>query len=373
MPESMTPRERFLATVAFEPLDRPFRLETLGFWPETIARWRGEGMPPDVDTEVGAFIFSEVDLQFPLYIGAHEHPGFDPLFEEVVLEQNGRYITKIDKSGSTVRVLADGSSTIPDFQSAPVRDMESWEDLKWRLDPSTPGRLEFGLTLAETAKSYPYPLCAYISGLFGTHRHLLGFTPLMLAYRTRPELLHAISRHWVYFWKGVVSRIAEVHVPEMVGLWEDMCYRNGPMISPATFEAFMLPYYRELIAFLRDELGVPVIGVDTDGRMTKLIPFFVQAGVNLIFPLEVQAGMDVLAVRKDWPHQFAIWGGMDKRALYGERASIAAEVARVLPPMLAAGGYIPAIDHAVPPEVSLDNWLYFLHVVREAGERAARG
>jgi len=363
----MTPRERFLATVAFEPLDRPFRLETLGFWPETLERWHGEGLPEDVVDEIGAFVFSGVDLQLPVYIGAHEHPGFDPLFEEVVIEEDERYIVKLDASGSKVRVLADGSSTIPDFIAAPVWDEASWEGIKWRLDPSTPGRLEFWMTLVETARSFPYPLCVYIAGLFGTHRHLLGFTPLMLAYRTQPGLLHAISRHWVDFWKGVLGRIAEVKTPDMVCLWEDMCYINGPMIGPDTFEAFMLPYYMELISFLRSELGVPAIGVDTDGKMNKLIPFFVQAGVNFCFPFEVQAGMDVLQVRRDWPHQLAIWGGLDKRALYSDRDTIRDEVLRVLPPMLAAGGYIPAIDHAVPPEVSLDNWLYFLELVRETG------
>jgi uroporphyrinogen decarboxylase len=321
-----------------------------------------------MSSEAEAFIYSGVDLQLPIYLGAHEHPGFDPLFEEVVLEQDERYTVKVDKSGSKVRALADGSSTIPDFLEAPVRDEAGWEEVKPRLDPSTPGRLEFPLTLAETAKSFPYPLCVYISGLFGTHRHLLGFTPLMLAYRTRPQLLHAISRHWVEFWKGVLGRLAEVKAPDMVSLWEDMCYINGPMIGPDVFDAFMLPYYIELIGFLREELGVPVIGVDTDGKMTKLIPFFVRAGVNFIFPLEVQAGMDVLEVRKAWPEQFAMWGGMDKRALYGDREAIRAEVMRVVPPMLEAGGYIPAIDHAVPPEVSLDNWLFFLELVRQAGE-----
>ncbi len=367
----MTPRERFLATARFEPLDRPFRLETLGFWPETIGRWHGEGLPADIGDEVGAFLFSGVDVQLPVYVGAHEHPGFDPLFEETVLERDERYITKTDKSGSKVRVLADGTSTIPDFLEAPVKDAADWEGLKWRLDPSTPGRMEFWNAVIEASRSAPYPLCLYIAGLFGTHRHLLGFTPLMLAYRRQPQLLHAISRHWVEFWKGVLGRAAEINTPDMVSLWEDMCYINGPMISPEAFEAFMLPYYKELISFVKDELGVPVIGVDTDGRMTRLIPFFVESGVNVMWPFEVQAGMDVLEVRRQWPRQFVIWGGMDKRALYGDRKTIEAEVMRVVPPMLEAGGYIPAIDHAVPPEVSLDNWRYFLELVRDIGERGA--
>ncbi|MBN2025854.1 MAG: hypothetical protein JW854_03765 [Actinobacteria bacterium] len=363
----MTPRERFLATAAFEPLDRPFRMEAIGFWHETLARWHGEGLPPEVGDEMAAFMHFGVDLQLPVLLGAHLHPGFDPVYEEKVIEQDERHIVKIDVSGCKVRVLADGSSTIPAFLEAPVKDEADWEGVKWRLDPDTPGRLEPWMVLIETARSVPLPLCIYISGLFGTHRHLLGFTPLMLAYRMQPRLLHAISRHWVDFWKGVLGHIAETKTPDMVLLWEDMCYLNGPMIGPDAFEAFMLPYYRELIAYIEGVLEVPVVGVDSDGRVTKLIPAFVEAGVNFIWPFEVQAGMDVLEVRRQWPRQFVIFGGMDKRALYGDRRDIEAEVKRVVPAMLAAGGYIPAIDHAVPPEVSLDNWLFFLELVRETG------
>jgi uroporphyrinogen-III decarboxylase len=157
-----------------------------------------------------------------------------------------------------------------------------------------------------------------------------------------------------------------------VGLWEDMCYKNGPMIGPGAFDTFMLPYYRELVGFLRNELEIPVVGVDTDGNMTLLIEKFVDAGVNLIWPFEVQAGMDVVEVRRQWPDQFAIWGGMDKRALFTGREAIKAEVTRVVPTMLEQGGYIPSIDHAVPPEVSLENWEHFLGIVRDTGERCCR-
>jgi uroporphyrinogen decarboxylase len=155
----------------------------------------------------------------------------------------------------------------------------------------------------------------------------------------------------------------------MVNLWEDMCYKNGPIISPKLFDTFMRPYYKELLGFLKQDLGIPIIGVDTDGDMHLLIPKFVEAGANLMWPFEVLSGMDVLEVRRQWPREFAIWGGMDKRALVKDHAAISAEVMRVVPPMLSCGGYIPCIDHSVPPDVSFENWNYYLHLVRELGER----
>ncbi len=366
--ETMTPRERMLATAAFEPVDRPLRIETIGFWPETLERWHGEGLPPEINELVSAYLFSGFDPQLPVYMGADLHAGLDPVFDEEVLERDERFIIKRDVSGSTVKVLTDGASTIPAWLDSPVKDDESWEAMKPRLDPETPGRLEVAKALIDFDVERNWPLCAYFTGLFGTHRHLLGFNRLMIAYKRQPELLHEISRHWVVLWKGVFARLAAMRTPEMASLWEDMCYLNGPMIGPRAFEEFMSPYYRELIGFLKDELDIPIIGLDTDGKCTELIPLFVEAGVNMLWPFEVQAGMNVLEVRRQWPGEFAIWGGMDKRALARGRDAIDAEIERVVPAMLASRGYIPAIDHSVPPDVPFADWQYFLDRVRMVGE-----
>jgi len=366
----MTPRERLLATAAFEPVDRPVHNEAIGYWPETLRRWHSEGLPPEINEDVSAYIYFGYDLQLPLAIGAHEHPGLDPVFDEEIVESDEHFVVKRDMSGSIVRVMSDGMSTIPAWLSSPVSDRESWEKIKGRLDPETPGRLAMLQPILDILGDQPLPLCLYIPGLFGTHRHLLGFQPLMIAYRRQPELLHEISRHWVLLWKRVVEKVCELRRPDMVSLWEDMCYRNGPMIGPKALEEFMSPYYRELIGSLKQDLGVPIIGVDTDGDCTLLLPKYVDAGVNMIWPWEVQAGMDVLEVRKAWPREFVIWGGMDKRKLALDRKAVRNEVERVVPPMLAQRGYVPAIDHSVPPDVPLENWRYFLDLVRGQGMAA---
>ena len=366
---AMTPRERLLATAAFEPPDRPFRMETLGFWNETFERWHREGLPGEINEVVSATLYFGCDPQLPLPIGDSDQPGFFPAFEDEVIEERGEYVIKRDVSGSIVQVLASGASTIPSIIEAPVKDVESWNRVKERLDPSSEGRLDQFLWILDIPGSEEWPMWVYLDGLFGTHRHLLGFTPLMIAYKRQPDLLKAIARHWVSFWRGIIEKIAERRRPDAIYVWEDMCYKNGPMIGPKAFEEFMAPYYRDLIGFARDEMGVPVVCVDTDGDLLELVPKFVDAGVNMLVPWEVQAGMDVVAVRREWPSEFVIWGGIDKRALYEDRKAIDEEVMRVVPPMLEAGGYIPAIDHAVPPEVSLENWRYFLELVRDLGDK----
>ena len=101
----------------------------------------------------------------------------------------------------------------------------------------------------------------------------------------------------------------------------------------------------------------------TDGDCALLIPLFVDAGVNYLEPFEVQAGMDVRKVREDFP-ELVIHGGLDKRALAISKEAVDEELEAKLTFMLERGGYIPAIDHVVPPDVPLENWRYFLERVR---------
>ncbi len=367
----MTAKERFLKTIAFEPTDRPVRTETLGFWNETLSRWHAEGLPEEINDELSAYIHFGFDFQIPLVIGGHLHPGFDPPFDEEVLGEKGEMLIKRDISGSVVMVPKDGSSTIPKFLEAPVKDKGDWKTLKGRLDPETPDRLALLDLFLAIDVSDDWPLCVYITGLFGTLRHLLGLERLFISYKTNPELILDISRHWVYLWKGVLKKISEKRRPELVSLWEDMCYRNGPMISPRTFEKFMLPFYSELIGFCKNEIGIPAAGVDSDGDVTLLLTLFVKAGINMLYPFEVQAGMDILKVRGEYPNEFVIWGGIDKRLLEEPKEKIETEVRRILPEMLEKRGYIPAIDHAVHPSVPHENWLFFLELVRGIGEESS--
>jgi hypothetical protein len=83
-----------------------------------------------------------------------------------------------------------------------------------------------------------------------------------------------------------------------------------------------------------------------------------------LLPFEVQAGMDVKAIRRLFP-RLQILGGVDKKELAANPAQIDAELARRLPGLIAGGGYIPMADHQVPPDVSWDNYRYYRRRVDE--------
>ncbi len=58
-------------------------------------------------------------------------------------------------------------------------------------------------------------------------------------------------------------------------------------------------------------------------------------------------------------------GGIDKRELRFDKARVKQEVMRKVPWLVEQGGYIPSVDHGVPPDIPLRNYLYMCELIKE--------
>jgi len=154
-----------------------------------------------------------------------------------------------------------------------------------------------------------------------------------------------------------------------VRMWEDMCYRDGPLLSPQMVREHMAPHYRAITRLLA-EYGIDVVILDCDGKIDELIPIWLEAGVNCHFPIEVGTwNADPLELRRRFGENLLMMGGFDKRILAAGPAAIDAEVER-LAPLAEEGGFIPFCDHRVPPDVPLR---YYLHYVERAKQVFGHG
>jgi len=370
----MTVREKFLRTMEFD-LSTPPPLWEQGYWGTTINRWYKEGMlkfqgniPKDQLPGKGV---QGIPVVGPLS-GEEENYNLDeeykafpgnfwifPEFERRVLEKQGNRQIIIDEMGVKQKVSLEGS--IPEFYEWPVKNRKDWEEFKnERFNPKTPGRYPKNLDeVIEKFKTRNYPLHLKGGGIgfFGSLRCLMGEIRLMTGYYDDPGLIKDIINYLVDFWMELSSPILSRIQVDSVNMWEDMCYKTGPLVSPDTFREFMLPAYNKFTSFLKD-YGVRNIVVDTDGNCWKLIPLFLEGGVTGLLPMEVAAGMNIIEVRKEFP-KLQIMGGIDKRALIKGKKEIDRELENKISFMLKKGGYIPYVDHHVPPDVSLENFVYY--------------
>jgi uroporphyrinogen decarboxylase len=143
--------------------------------------------------------------------------------------------------------------------------------------------------------------------------------------------------------------------------FEDFAGKGGPLIGPRQFRKSLMPRYKRINDFLHSH-GVKHLWLDSDGNTEVLIPLLIDVGITFHWPLERAAGMDPLKIRAQYGHALGLGGGIDKRELIGDRKAIEAELYRHVPQLLEDGGYIPTLDHAVPPDIPYENWLYYLEL-----------
>jgi uroporphyrinogen decarboxylase len=352
----MDQRESLRALLNFERPAEVCQFEP-GYWPETEARWRGEGMRGTPWDAAGITYYHRVPVNVRLC----------PEFTRQVLTETATTRTVRDEAG-IVKEESKDTSTLPRFLRHPVATLADFEALRERLDPHSPERFPADWKAAAQAlgrRNSILVMGGVEISFFGWHRDLMGVENLLLAYYDDPALIHAISRHHLGFLRELYARILQDVEFDFVFCWEDMCFKNGPLISPALMREFMLPYYRELIGFFRAFGGRRVKFIlDSDGDVRQIIPLLREVGIDGMLPFEVAAGIDIRAVAEEYP-DMVLSGGLDKRELAKGPAAIDRELGAKLPALFRRGGYVPSMDHHVPPDVSWADFQYYLRRVRE--------
>lgn len=378
----MTPRERFQAVARGEPTDRmpcyfggP-RASTLAAWrkqglsEEQLAHW-SEFIGEDGMTGIGKFDFG------PL-----------PRFEERTIEERGNVRIWQDHWG-VKRVDALHQPT-PGFATRrylefPVTDAASFARMRERFDPHTPERTVpapgenerpslnpdgyrvYQSTAnwrdrVDACNSADVPVCLTIPGLWWTARDWCGFEGLCTLCADCPALVSEMMEFWTDFLIALLDEPLRSIRVDYVVMNEDMAYKHAAMLSPAMMRRYMLPGYRRLREFFRRR-GVGVVAMDTDGHNAQVLDVFHPETIDGIVPMEIAANNDPRRYLAEHPGLF-IMGGIDKRELMRDRDAVRAEVVRRYGAAREFSRYIPTVDHGVPPDVPLRNFIYMAELLK---------
>ena len=358
--------QRFLNNMEYAPVDRVPNWEA-GAWPQTAERWQGEGLAPgDLhwDWFCGEAVLGMDPREFIRFTGKMI-PAFD--YEE--LAEDETTVTFRDEKGIVRRALKAGSiggarMSMDNYIGFPVTNRSDWELVKQRYPANSPQRYEPNWETCRVpgwhARQHPLifgPNCSTL-GFYWIARELLGFEALSYAWYDQPELMHDILEFWAEFLiEGARPVLAQTTV-EYICLSEDLAMKTGPLLSPQTYRTFIYPRLCKVIDFFKGH-GVRYICVDTDGNPEALIPMMLDAGVDALWPLERAANQDPIRLRKVFGRSLRLWGGVDKRTLAQGRSAIDQHL-KSLQPLIEEGGFIPTVDHTVPPDVSWDNFRYYM-------------
>jgi uroporphyrinogen decarboxylase len=319
--------------------------------------------------EFVAFVGLDRALTLPLMMNAW------PPFEVRVIEENEKGRIWQDETGVMVHDAGEGLTT-PGFRtrtflSHPVKTRQDWIRIRdEHFSPHAPGRYPDDWSQwVENVRERELPLRVSIPGLYWKTRDWVGFEGLSLMFFDDPNLVHEMMEYVTDFNITILDRALQDVELDSILIHEDMAFKQHAMISPQMFREFMLPRYRRWADFFKGR-GVPILIVDSDGYVEELIPLWIEAGMNATFPIEIAAGNDPLAIRKEYSNDLAIIGAIDKREIRSKERTYQ-EVMKKVPWLIEQGGYLPGIDHAVPPDVPLRSYLYMCELIKAIAEGKA--
>ncbi len=331
-----------------------------------LEQWKEQGMPEDVP------LHELFDYDAPGNHGLGQlgwcEAAFYPAFETKVLEDRGEHELVQDHAGRHVLYFKGRrNGFMPEYLDHPVKDMKTWEEnIKWRLDPTTPERyadLEERMQNAKACAARGMMIQQNLIGGYMYLRSLIGPAHVLYAFYDMPDVVHDCMRAWFDLADAIIARHQEYVTIDEIFFAEDICFNHGLLISPDMMREFLFPYYQQIINNLKarqiDRMRHLYVHVDTDGFAVPVISIYQEMiGMDAMSPFEVAAGCDVVEIGKQHP-DLAIFGGIDKRVLARSKEAIDRHLEYIIPAMRERGGYIPTCDHGVPAEVPYDSYLHY--------------
>ena len=372
----MNNRERALAVLNYEKYDR-LPVVHFGYWGELLRKWQREGHITEEERskygDGNAYDFALCEkLGFDFCWGAQGwcNCRLSPSFEHKVLEKKPDGAVIHQNSSGLIEQVYPGIASIPATIGTLMTGREAWEELyKPRLQPGShrtggPEKIAAMKERFETAENRPAGLSA--GSLYGAIRDMLGVEGISYLYADDEDLyLEIIDTIGNLCFETVKEILDGGAVPDFLHFWEDICFKNGPLVNPAVFYEYVGPHYRRITGLAREK-GVKLASLDCDGCIDKLVPTWIENGVNIMFPIEVGTWeASIKPWRELYGRELRGVGGMNKHVLAHDKKAVDREVER-LKALVDLGGFIPCPDHRIPPNAEWDLTRYYCDQMRKA-------
>ncbi len=384
----MNDRERFMRILRFESVDYVPNMEWGPMEPSVVREWRKQGLPEGVG--LGEFF----GLVGGGGLGAHIYEPMPGVPDQGVIHEDDTKQVIRDCWGRVTEWYKGGGGVAENARhdlEPGLRSRQQWELLRdhfradeplrlpGQWDPShpplyvlhamsgpAPYQKHCGVSWQERVERWrdrDHWLQLEAPSMMGQIKEVMGFENYCFMLYDDREMIEEIMEARTALAERLIDRILDEVDFDILHFWEDIAFNGGPMVSPEIFEELALPRYRRLIALFRSK-GAEVVSIDSDGDMRSLIPGLLRAGVNHLWPVEYNAGMDVAELRREYGHAFTMRGGIDKYALLKGRDAIDRELDRIAP-VVQDGGYVPMLDHQIPSGIPFEDFCYYMEKKRQ--------
>ncbi len=351
---TMTDRERFNRQMHYQSVDRCFNME-FGYWRENFQQW-------DIFVENGITNNGQADrfFNFDRLGGVGGCLWMHPTFENKVVSETETTRIMVNGNGLLAEVPKDGHDTIPHYIRATIVTPDDWKKAKEeRFRRDDPARVvDVERLKQQHSPARDYALGVSCGSMIGRIRDMLTFEGVAYAIYDYPDMLEDMVETACLLVEDFLDQVLGHLDFDFATGWEDICFKSGPIVSLDFFEKVVVPRYKRIGRRLHAH-GIDLWYTDCDGDVRPLLPGFLEAGINCLFPYEVNSCAHPVELLNEYGRDLRIMGGIDKIELGKGRDAIKAYLESVVP-AVERGGYIPFCDHRCPPNVNPQDYLYYL-------------
>ena len=273
---------------------------------------------------------------------------------------------EVDTGLSVFREIVESPLT-----SASIDDLDGYP---WWPDPLDPDRYVGTREEAERLfreTEYAVVGCPGFNGVWERSWYLCGFERMLASLVADRAFVHAVLRRVTDISKAVMGRYLELAGPylQMIKMGDDLGGQGGPLMSPKTYREVIKPYHKELFDFVRQRTKARIF-LHTCGSVYRLLPDLIDAGVEVLNPVQVSAvGMDTRRLKAEFGDRLSFMGAIDTQHVlpFGTPDDVRREVERRIADLAPGGGYVLAPVHNVQADVSPENLVAMYRHAHQVG------
>ena len=198
--------------------------------------------------------------------------------------------------------------------------------------------------------------------------YIMDFETLAITMYTDPEMVHEINEAVLEWTLGAIRLAIKEGGVDCVQISDDWGGTNALLISPDDFRTFFIPYFRRLVAGIK-ELGVPVI-MHNDGRIWDVLDDLVDCGIDGLHPVERAAGMDLKKVKERYKGKLTPIGNINNKVTMAssDPDDVRKEVLECIREAAVDGGYMIATDHSIHDLIPTENVRCLIDTINKYGK-----
>ncbi|UCH35493.1 MAG: hypothetical protein JSV65_03845 [Armatimonadota bacterium] len=221
-------------------------------------------------------------------------------------------------------------------------------------------------------EGYGLVLVGVTSGVVEQSAWLRGFGDFYCDLAADPDLacavMDAVLDVKLAFWGAALAEVGEL--AQVAVEADDLADQRGLVVSRDTYRRFIKPRHRRLFEFIHEH-GEARVLFHSCGAVRELIPDLIEAGVDILNPVQVSAaGMDTAVLKREFGDALTFWGGgVDTQRVLprGTAQEVRDEVRRRIDDLAPGGGFVFAAVHNIQADVPAENIEAMWQAMRECG------